>query len=214
MSVLRVVGAVAFLCLAACGPEAQTQQEAPAASGAGEKTAFNAPACTPDECGPGGGGGSQLSTANIDTRYTGGWYGTPSSSFRPTDVPMYPLSPNRPDEKCRQQSFVQMHFPNPLYGNSTVFFAGVVAPSTKVNFHIYDGGGNLVKTHQTNFSNRNCVITQEYEYANLGNLAPGAYDVYASFWYIGAGYSGGWYTDGGFGPLAYANWFVGSITVQ
>ena len=190
MSVLRAAGAVAFLGLAACGPEAQTQQEAPL--GAAEKA---------------------LSAANLDSRYTGYPYANPTT-YHPNEVPMYPLDFGRPTDRCRQQSYVQMHFNSPLYANSTIFFAGVVAPSTKVNFHIYDSAGNLVKTHQTHFSGSNCVITQENEYDNLGNLSPGTYDVFASFWYIGAYLNGGWYTNGGLGPLAYNSTFIGSITVQ
>jgi hypothetical protein len=154
---------------------------------------------------------------SIDSRYNGYPYYPPANGYYPSDVPLYPLSFGRPKDQCRQWSYVQMHFPSPLYANSTIFFAGVVAPSTKVNFHIYDSAGNLVKTHQTHFSAKNCVITQENEYDNLGNLAPGTYDVFASYWFVGEyyNYSTGYYVNVGDQlPRGWDNRFIGSITVQ
>jgi hypothetical protein len=66
------------------------------------------------------------------------------------------------------------------------------------------------------FSGSNCVITKENEYGNLGNLAPGTYDVFASYWSIGGYYN---YATGyclnqpDSTPRGWANKFIG-ITVQ
>lgn len=129
-------------------------------------------------------------------------------------VPMYPLAYGRPRDWCRQSSSVSMRYSSPLSPGGTLTFSGVVAPSTKVNFYIYDTLGNLVKTHQTHHSHDNCVIAHEQEVSNTYGMTPGTYLVYASYWFIGIYLNDGWYMNGAQGPLAYTNDYVGSFTIQ
>lgn len=159
---------------------------------------------------PGGGCGGCGPTSTPVTINTA-QNSTPPVSI-PANVPQYPLSGGRPEDKCRQSSYTAVSFLSPLSQGGTLTFHGVVAPSSKANFYIYNAQGQLVKTHQTHHSHDNCVINQST--ATTYELVPGTYYVYSSFWFIGVFLNSGWYYNGNLGPLAWNNLYVGSFTIQ
>ncbi|MFY2561547.1 hypothetical protein ACN469_28365 [Corallococcus terminator] len=209
------LSALATLCLAtllsACG---EPMPESP--SDNHEETARSPLPPLPGEGeDPGGGGGGCGGCGGGSTPVT---ISTAQSSTPPgsisANVPMYPLSYGRPLDECRQPSHTWIRYSSPLSQGGTLTFAGVVAPSSKANFYIYNAQGQLVKTHQTHHSHDNCVIAHEQEVATTHELVPGTYYVYSSFWFIGAYLNGGWYSNGSIGPMAWTNIYVGSFTIQ
>ncbi|MBZ4408561.1 hypothetical protein OWM54_04140 [Myxococcus sp. MISCRS1] len=157
-------------------------------------------------CGGCGGGSTPVTISTVQN--------TTPPVYINANIPLYPLAYGRPRDWCRQSSYVSMSYTSPLSPGGSLTFSGVVAPSTKVNFYIYDTLGNLVKTHQTHHSHDNCVIAHEQEVTHTYGLSAGTYLVYASYWFIGIYLNDGWYMNGGQGPLGYTNDYVGSFVIQ
>ncbi|MFP2928896.1 hypothetical protein ACLESO_27590 [Pyxidicoccus sp. 3LG] len=188
--------------LAACGGEVPEPVES-------EPGTASAPLLPPPDVEPGGGGGGGGGTPTTMVTITNDTTYGPAGIV--PNVPQVPYSSNRPDDKCRQSGRVSATFQSPTTASSTLYFTGIVAPSTKATFHFYNANGQLVRSHETHHSHDNCVIQQE---TTTVGLPTGTYYVYASFWFIGTHLIGGWYMNPGNPPLAYTNRYVGAITVQ
>lgn len=142
-----------------------------------------------------GGGWDEL--APVDDGSGGGGYEGGGGSPAPTEpIPGQPLGffPHVPiweggvyqaqSYRCNQDLHVRVAFSNDVVRGTYLYPTGVVVPSSKANFHIYNQNFQLVKTHLTHYSHDNCVIQHEDEAMSTADLAPGIYYVYASYWYL------------------------------
>lgn len=84
---------------------------------------------------------------------------------------------------CRQTSHPIMWSPagEPVPVGGTVYFSGVVRPSTSVAFQILDGNGVARLVHTTRPAGSNCVIAHEPERRSLAGLPAGRYRLRATF---------------------------------
>lgn len=140
-----------------------------------------------DECGggdPGGGGGDPGS-------------GTPVPPFSPpfmfpplVSLPMLFFGPS-PYQQCNQIPHPFFSLGNNTYSNdlaqgTTLYLSGVVARGTSVVYGFYNSAGQLAAIKETTSAGNNCVIAHEPNGFNTAALAPGYYNLYASFVGLGA----------------------------
>lgn len=144
-----------------------------------------------DECGgdpgDGGGGGGD----------PGGGTQTPPPPFAPppmlpplVSLPMLFLGPS-PYQQCNQIPHPFYSLGNNTYSNdvvqgTTLYLSGVVARGTSVVYGFYNSAGQLAAIKETTAAGSNCVIAHEPNGFNTAALAPGYYNLYASFVGLGA----------------------------
>lgn len=140
---------------------------------------------------PGGGGGDP------------GGGGTPPPPPPPFSPPLMlpplvslptPFFDPRFHEECNQFPHPFFSLGNNTYSNdiaqgTTLYLSGVVARGTRVVYGFYNPAGQLVAIRETTSAGNNCVIAHEANAFNTGELAPGYYNMYASFIGLGAQYT-------------------------
>ncbi|HEX8694209.1 MAG TPA: hypothetical protein VF746_17445 [Longimicrobium sp.] len=118
----------------------------------------------------------------------GGTGGTTTEPFNPPPpiggviVPVEYSGKTGESYTCKQKPHARWGFSNDVVRGTILYMTGVVPKSTKINFHVYNAAGQLVKTHLTHHSHDNCVVHHEDEAFSTWDLAPGYYHVYANFW--------------------------------
>jgi hypothetical protein len=204
--VTNVVVACAALLTACGGTETEPVETQPATA--------SAPLVSPDdwEGGGGGGGGTGGGTTTTWVTLIDGNTNYGPAGISP-NVPLVPYTSGRPDDRCRQSGYAKVSFQSPTTASSTIYFTGIVAPSTKATFHFYNAQSQLVRSHETHHSHDTCVIHHEPETTTV-NLPPGTYYIYASYWFVGTHYNSGWYINSPNMPFAFNNRYVGTIQVQ
>lgn len=147
-----------------------------------------------DDCGgdPGGGGGGGGDP--------GGGTSTPPPPFSPplmlpplVSLPT-PFFDPRYLETCNQIPHPFFSLGNNTYSNdvaqgTTLYLSGVVARGTRVVYGFYNPAGQLAGIKETTSAGSNCVIAHEPNGFDTGALAPGYYNLYASFVGLGAPYT-------------------------
>lgn len=142
-----------------------------------------------DECGdPGSGGGGGGGDPGS---------GTPVPPFSPPF--MFPPLVSLPTpffdpsayQQCNQIPHPFFSLGNNTYSNdvaqgTTLYFSGVVARGTRVVYGFYNPAGQLAAIKETTAAGSNCVIAHEPNGFNTAALAPGYYNLYASFVGLGA----------------------------
>jgi len=140
---------------------------------------------------PGGGGGDP------------GGGGTPPPPPPPFSPPlMFPPSVSLPTPFFNPNIYEQCNqFPHPFFslGNNTysndvpqgtvLYLSGVVARGTQVIYGFYNPAGQLMGIKATTSAGSNCVIAHEANGFDTGGLAPGYYNMYASFIGLGTPYT-------------------------
>jgi hypothetical protein len=96
-------------------------------------------------------------------------------------LPLYFSGPGGVQLQCGQVTHAFWGFSNDVTQGTPIYVTGVVVPSSRMNWGIYNQSGQLVKTHLTQPAHSNCVVYHEPEAVATYDMAPGYYYLYASY---------------------------------